>query len=89
MENKKALIPRTIIDTRGSVYYDEKGRAWGIIRLKTEVVKEFYQLKEKRAKFSYHMQYYRTHEELEKAIKDLKKNNESLPLLLFLYREEQ
>lgn len=87
MENKKALTPRKVVNSNGMVYYDDKAGAWGIIRLKADVVKEFYQLKEKRSKFSYQLVYYRTFEELENAIKEIKKTGD-LPVLLRFYREE-
>jgi hypothetical protein len=85
---KRTLTPRNVVDVQGNLYYDEKSRAWSIIRLKSELVKEFPQLKEKRSKFSYQLAYYRTIEELEKTIKELKrKKEEVLPVLMFLYKE--
>ncbi len=87
MENKKPLIPRKVVNSNGMIYYDDKAGAWGIIRLKSEVIKEFYQLQEKLSKFSYKLEYYRTYEELENAIKELKKTND-LPVLLRFYKED-
>jgi len=88
MESKKPLCPRNCIDINGKIIYSEGDQAWNLIRLKKEVLNEFYQLKEKRAKFSYHMVYYRNYEELEKAVKELKKKSEMvLPFLVFLYKE--
>jgi hypothetical protein len=87
MESKKPLIPRKVVNSNGMVYYDDKAGAWGIIRFKAEVINEFYQLQEKRSKFSYKLVYYRTYEELENAIKEIKKTGD-LPLLLRFYREE-
>lgn len=87
MENKKPLIPRKVVNSDGMIYYDDKAGAWGIIRLKAEVIKEFYQLQDKLSKFSYKLAYYRTYEELENAIKELKKTND-LPVLLRFYKEE-
>ena len=87
---KKTLVPRKVIDSNGSMYYDEKSQAWGIIRLKSELIKEFPQLKEKRSKFSYQIEYYRTIEEFEKFVKELKKKDgETLPVLMFLYKEPE
>jgi len=87
--DKKTLIPRTIVDASGKLYYDEKSQAWGIIRLKSDLIKEFPQLKEKRSKFSYQIEYYRTIEEMEKLIKELKKKKvEVLPVLMWLYKED-
>jgi hypothetical protein len=87
MEDKKALIPRKIVNSSGMVYYDEKSSAWGIIRLKADVIKEFHQLQEKFSKFSYKLVYYRTFEELENAMKDVKKSGD-LPIMLRFYKEE-
>jgi len=89
MENKKPLLPRNFIDVDGKILYSEGNQAWNTIKLKKEVLNEFYQLKDKRLKlFSYKMVYYRIFEELEKAIKELKKNNQALPVLVWLYKDE-
>lgn len=88
MNNKKPLYPRNCIDIEGKMIYCERDQAWNLLRLKKEVLNDFYQLKGMRSKFSYHMVYYRTYEELEKAIKGLKKNNVALPFLVFLYEEQ-
>ena len=87
---RRTLIPRNVIDTIGSIYYDEKTGTWSIIRIKSDLVKEFPQLKEKRSKFSYQMTYYRTIEELERAIRELKKQKDiPLPVMMFLYKERE
>jgi len=87
MEDKKALIPRNHVNISGKIIYSEGDQAWNLIRLKKEILGEFYQLKEKRSKFSYNMSYYRTYEELEKAIKDMKKS-QALPVLVYFYQDE-
>ena len=87
MNDKKPLLPRNCIDIDGKILYSEGDQAWNLIRLKKEVLNEFYQLKEKRLKFSYQMIYYRVYEDLEKAIKELKKQNKALPVILWLYQE--
>jgi len=88
MIDKKPLIPRNIIDIQGKMIYCERDHSWNLIRLKKEILNEFYQLKEMRAKFSYHMLYYRTYEELEKTVKELKKkDNIPLPFLMFFYKD--
>ncbi|MEK6932946.1 MAG: hypothetical protein AABW56_04105 [Nanoarchaeota archaeon] len=87
---KKTLVPRTIINVEGKLIYNENFQAWNTIRLKKEIFNEFPQLKEKRSAFSYKMIYYRNLEEFEKFVKDLKKKNEeSLPVLMFLYKEPE
>lgn len=90
MDNKKPLFPKSNIEVEGKVIYSEGNQAWNLIKLKKEVLTEFYQLKEKRSKFSYRMVYYRTQEELEDAIKKLKKEkNTALPFLMFLYKDSE
>ena len=72
------------------MYYDEKSQAWGLIRLKSEIVREFPQLSEKRSKFSYELKYYRKIEEFEKLVKDLKKKKvEALPVLVWMFKEKE
>ncbi|MBI2449630.1 hypothetical protein HYV49_05015 [Candidatus Pacearchaeota archaeon] len=87
INDKKPLLPRKCVDINGKILYSEGDQAWNLIRLKKDVLNEFYQLKEKRLKFSYQMIYYRVYEDLEKAIKGLKKQNKALPVLLWLYQE--
>lgn len=87
MEKKKPLKPRNVIETDGNLYYDEKAQAWSILRLKSALSKQFYQLKEKRSKFSYKLVYYQDIEELNKAMKEIKSGKEALPALLFFYKE--
>ena len=85
---KKPLTPRSIIKVEGKLSYSESSQAWSIIRFKSELVKEFPQLKEKRSNFTYKLVYYRNIEELEKAIKKLKKDKDGvLPLTMFLCKE--
>jgi len=87
---KKTLMPRSVIDSKGSMYYDDKSRAWGIIRLRSELLNEFPQLKERTSKFSYQIEYYRTLEEFEKLIKKLKKEKaEFLPVLMWMFKEKE
>jgi len=84
---QKSLTPRKLIEINGNLYYHETSQAWSIIRLKNELINEFFQLKEKRSKFSYKMIYYRDYEEFDKAVKELIKSKEILPILLFLKKE--
>jgi len=85
---KKTLVPRTIINVEGKLIYNENFQAWNTIRLKKEIFNEFPQLREKRSAFSYKMIYYRNHEEFEKFIRQLKKE-EVLPVIMFLYKEPE
>jgi len=72
LQGREPLAPRRIINVKGKVHYSESGQAWNTIKLKTEFLNEFQQLKEKRSKFSYEMIFGRTEDEMVEAIK---KNN--------------
>lgn len=83
----KPLIPRTIIDSEGKIYYSESFQAWNTIKLKKELFSEFPQLKEKRSKFLYKLNYFRKVEELQLQLKNIIKEN-GIPLLLWFYKDE-
>ena len=83
----KTLQPnRSIIKTEGYLSYGESVQGWNTIRLKKELINEFSALKEKSSKFSYTLTFYRTYEELEKALKKIKREKLPLPMLLFLQK---
>ena len=83
----KTLQPnRSIIKTEGYLSYGENVQGWNTIRLKKELINEFSALKEKSSKFSYTLTFYRTYEELEKALKKIKREKLPLPMLLFLQK---
>jgi hypothetical protein len=84
---KKTISPRKIVKVNGILSYDEALQAWSILRLRKDLINEFNQLKEKRSKFSYELLFYRSYEEFEKAMKDLVKKEEVLPILMFLKKE--
>ncbi len=81
------LLPRRIINVKGKVHYSESNQAWNTIKLKTEFLNEFQQLKEKRSKFSYEMLFGRTEEEMVEAIKKIIKDKNLMPILMFLYKD--
>ena len=87
MMEKKKLVPRKVVNSEGKISYSESLQAWNTIRLKKEIIKEFPHLSEKRSKFSYQILFYRDIKEFENMLKNLKKE-ESMPLLLWLYKEE-
>jgi len=87
MKEKTTLIPRVVIESKGKLSYSESSQAWSIIRFKQELIKEFPQLREKRSKLSYNLNYCRNYEEFEKLTRQLIKNREALPILLFLRKE--
>ena len=85
---KKSLTPRKTINSEGKVHYSESNQAWNILKLKKEMFEEFPQLKEKRSAFSYQLIYPRDIKELEQTIKKiLNENSETIPLLLWLYKD--
>ena len=86
-KNKVPLTPRKVINVKGRVHYSESNQAWNTIKLKTEFLNEFKQLKEKRSKFSYEMMFGRSEEEMVEAIKKIIKDKTLMPILMFLYRD--
>lgn len=86
MEVKKILAPRTTINSEGKIAYSESFQAWNTIHLKKDLFSEFPALREKRSKFAYKLVFCRDLKEFEEILKESKKGN-SLPLLLWLYKE--
>lgn len=87
METKILQPARNTLDIKGKITYGDSSRSWSSIRLKKEIVDEFPVLREKTAKFSYQILFYRSYEELEKAIRKMKREKLPLPILLFLMQE--
>ena len=67
--------------------HKEKYQAWSTVKLKSEFLNEFQQLKEKRSKFSYEMIFGRTEEEMVEAIKKITGDKVLMPVLMFLYKD--
>ena len=88
-QNRQPLAPRKIINVCGKVHYSESNQAWNIIKLKSEFLNEFQQLKEKRSKFSYEMIFGRTEEEMIATIKKIVKDKTLMPVLMFLYKDKE
>ena len=86
-KTKEPLQPRRVINVGRKVHYSESNQAWNTIKLKTEFLNEFSQLKEKRSKFSYEMIFGRTEEEMVEAIKKIIKDKTLMPVLMFLYKD--
>jgi len=89
MESRQPLTPRKVINVKGKVHYSESNQAWNTIKLKTEFLNEFQQLKEKRSKFSYEMIFGRTEAEMVEAIKTIIKDKTLMPVLMFLYKDKK
>jgi len=85
---EKTLVPRKVLKVKGSLSYNDNRGAWSIIRMKNDILEEFYQLKEKRSKFGYEMIYPRSIEELEEIFKKIKKDGGGMPVLLFFVRDD-
>ena len=84
---KHILAPIKIIESEGNLSYSESNQAWGTIRLKSELINEFRQLKEKRSKFNYRLLFYRDYEDFEKIVKQIIKDKEVIPMLVWLEKE--
>jgi len=85
---KKALTPRTKIESEGKVYYNESFQAWNTLKLKKELFAEFPQLLDKRSKFGYQLVYFRDQKEFIEEITELIKSGHRVPLLLWLFKEK-
>ena len=89
LQGRQPLSPRKVINVKGKVHYSESGQAWNTIKLKTEFLNEFSQLKEKRSKFSYEMIFGRTEAEMVESIKKIIKDKTLMPVLMFLYKDKE
>ena len=85
---KRTLIPRSVINVKGRIIYNESKRAWNTIKLNNDFMNEFHQLKNRREKFSYEMVFGRTQEEIKEIMKKMLKNKNLMPILMFLYKDE-
>ncbi|MDP3027470.1 MAG: hypothetical protein Q8N63_07205 [Nanoarchaeota archaeon] len=84
---KNTLAPIKIIESEGNLSYNESNQAWGTLRLKSELINEFRQLKEKRSKFNYRLLFYRDYEDFEKIVKQIIKDKKVIPMLVWLEKE--
>ncbi len=75
-------------DIIGNVSYNDGYGAWNVIRLKKEVLREFPQLREKSARIRYKLVFYKNYREFSQELKQMEKNNEPLPILLYFYKTE-
>jgi len=95
MENDQKAIKKTSILTpdlkpikkNGSLYYCETDRARTIIRLGKSISNEFSDLQGKKP-IKYTLEYYRDNKQFHKRVKKVVNENEGLPFLLFLVKEE-
>ena len=89
MEPQILRLRHKTIEIIGRLSYEEGYRAWSTIRFKKRLINEFPDLEEKRAIFSYKMVLYQTPRELEKAVREMKKEDKPLPILLYLVKERE
>jgi len=73
----------------GNISYSEGRRAWNLIRLKQDLLKEYPQLKKRREKFSYKMIMHRSFDELKKAVLKMEKEECAIPIFLFFCKGEK
>lgn len=87
-ENQKILKPTEApLEMEGKMSYAESQRAWGTLRLKSEIFNEFKQLKRRQDKFGYKLMFCREFDQLEKEIKRAKKEIGVPPLLVWFLKE--
>ena len=73
---------------KGKLAYSESFGAWNTIRLKKEILNEFRALKEKQNVFSYKLVFYQDGDQLEKAIRKLKRDKLPMPILMWFVKEK-
>ena len=87
-QNLKILKPTEApLEMEGKMSYAESQRAWGTIRLKSEIFKEFKQLKQRQDKFGYKLMFCREFDQLEKEIEKAKKEIGVPPILIWFVKE--
>ena len=87
-KNTKFLKPATIpVELEGKMIYNESQRAWGVLRLRKEIISEFPQLKERRKKIGYRILFCRDIAELDKQMEHIKKNIGIAPMLVWFVKE--
>ena len=74
--------------TEGRVNYAESMRAWVNIRLQSPMLVEFPVLRERKAKISYKLEYFRSIQGLASRVKEIEKIGQGVPMLLYLYLDE-
>ncbi len=85
--NKVNLRPtKETLITQGNLFYRESLRAWNTLRLNKTFIHEFPMLRERRAKFGYKIVLYRNFKDLKQSIHKMEKEDEAIPILLFLQR---
>ncbi len=84
METHILQPSRNTIHTTGKIAYSESVQSWNTIRLKKDIINEFSALKEKSSKFAYSVIFHRGYNDLEKALRKMKREKTPLPMLFFI-----
>ncbi len=71
----------------GAVSYNESARCNNIIRLKKKIIKEFPDLIHSRF-INYKAELWKSYDDLEERIIEIKGKKQGIPILLFLYKNE-
>jgi hypothetical protein len=80
---------RDKIEVKGKISYQESNHTWSLLNLRKGIIDEFPQLKERISSFGYKMIFYHEYNELERFIRKIKKENEAVPILMWLVKEKR
>jgi hypothetical protein len=75
------------LEMEGKMSYTESQRAWGTLRLKSEIFKEFKQLKKRQDRFGYRLMFCKKFDQLKEEIEKIEKGIGVPPLLIWFVRE--
>jgi len=89
MEEQILRPKRDKLEIKGKLSYFESTHSWSCLNLKKAVLEEFPQLKERVSSFGYKMVFYHEYVLLEKFIRKLKREDEALPILVWLVKEKR
>jgi hypothetical protein len=70
----------------GPMWWSDVARSCSIIRLKRKMINEF--CLDKKKKLGYRVESWKSFEEIERRISDIKKSNEAMPILLFIHEND-
>jgi hypothetical protein len=76
------------ITVKGTLWYDHNSRTNSRIRLKKEIINKFPQIAQTQTKTGYEMILCPSYTELFKNLKTMETNNEPIPIIMFLMKEE-
>jgi len=86
IEKDNILSPvQDAVITEGTITYGIGNRAWNVIRIKTELLNKFPQLRNRDKKFNYKLVLHNSKEDAMKAVK----NKKVVPIFLFLCEKDE